>query len=224
MHVTSSPNYMSPGLPSGLLRVTIPVIKATEQSVKGYGCLVKDPVDFKIEISRWPAKGWRPVDIDSGDEGGVKEGIFYSEWKGDILYGSNEAVGGNYILGYSTNPEDATAGSTMPPERILLWHCNYHPDGGQLFFPMEKKPFLVPVALPGDDIKPTDFICFLCDGTQGLYIHPDIWHEGAFAINGTQRFLDRQGAVHARVSVDFAREFNCLLEIDLKKIPQLKSV
>ena len=34
---------------------------------------------------------------------------------------------------------------------------------------------------------------------------------GVFAIEGTQRFLDRQGAVHARVSVDFAREFGCLL-------------
>lgn len=215
MHTVSSPDYMNPGLPSGLSRVSIPVIKATDVSVKGYGCLVEDPATFNIEITRWPAKGWRPVDTDSGDEGGVKEGIFYSQWKGDILYGSNEAVGGKYILGYNTNPEDAVETKNVLPERILLWHCNYHPDGGQLFFPIDKRPFLVPVALPGDDIKPADFICFLCDGTKGLYIHPDIWHEGVFAINGEQRFLDRQGAVHARVSVDFAREFNCLLEINL---------
>jgi hypothetical protein len=33
-----------------------------------------------------------------------------------------------------------------------------------------------------------------------------------FGRAGTQRFFDRQGAVHARVSVDFAREFGCLLE------------
>jgi hypothetical protein len=33
-----------------------------------------------------------------------------------------------------------------------------------------------------------------------------------FGLAGTQRFFDRQGAVHARVSVDFAREFGCLLE------------
>jgi hypothetical protein len=55
-------------------------------------------------------------------------------------------------------------------------------------------------------------VCFRFDGRQGLYIHPDIWHEGVFGLAGTQRFFDRQGAVHARVSVDFAREFGCLLE------------
>jgi len=39
-----------------------------------------------------------------------------------------------------------------------------------------------------------------------------VWHEGVFARRGTQRFFDRQGAVHARVSIDVAREFGCLLE------------
>jgi len=55
-------------------------------------------------------------------------------------------------------------------------------------------------------------MCFRFDGRQGLYIHPNVWHEGVFAVAGTQRFFDQQGAVHARVSVDFAREFGCLLE------------
>ncbi|MDQ2863645.1 MAG: ureidoglycolate lyase [Bacteroidota bacterium] len=203
---------------AGLKRITIPVIKATEESVKGYGCLVKDPATFDIEITRWPSQGWRPVDTDSGNEGGTKEGIFFSEWKGDILYGSNEAVGGKYILGYNTEPATASDTAEVVPEKILLWHSNYHPDGGQLFFPLDKKPYLVPVALPGDDIHPEHFICFLCDSNQGLYIHPNIWHEGVFAINGKQRFLDKQGAVHARVSVDFAREFQYLLQISLEDI------
>ena len=219
MNNSTAPDYMNPALPAGLSHVKIPIVKASAESVKTYGCLVDDPDHFEIEITRWPAKSWRPVDTDSGNEGGVKEGIFYSSWKGDILYGSNEAVGGNYILGYNTDPAEADESHTSKPAKILLWHCNYHPDGGQLFFPLDKKPFLVPVALPGDDVKPVDFICFLCDGTQGLYIHADIWHEGVFALNGTQRFLDRQGAVHARVSVDFAREFNCLLEISIADIP-----
>ena len=70
----------------------------------------------------------------------------------------------------------------------------------------------MPLALPGDDVRPERFVCFRFDGGQGLYIHPDIWHEGVFGVSGTQRFFDKQGAVHARVSVDFAREFGCLLE------------
>ena len=95
---------------------------------------------------------------------------------------------------------------------MLLWHANYHPDGGQLFFPLDAEPFYVPLALPGDDVTPERFVCFRFDGSQGLYIHPDIWHGACSALAGKRRFFDKQGAVHARVSVDFAREFGCLLE------------
>jgi ureidoglycolate hydrolase len=98
---------------------------------------------------------------------------------------------------------------------MLLWHANYHPDGGQLFFPLEPRPFLVPLARPGDDVRPEDFVGFRFDGRRGLYIHPNVWHEGVFALAGCQRFHDEQGAVHARVSVDFPREFGCLLEAPL---------
>ncbi len=38
-------------------------------------CLFDDPESVNIEIVRWPALGWRPVDLDSGDEGGVKKGF-----------------------------------------------------------------------------------------------------------------------------------------------------
>jgi hypothetical protein len=161
---------------------------------------------------RWPAQGTRPVDADTGDQGGTTEGIFVSEWRGDILYGRNEAVDGHYILAYGTAPEEAREHHAQSPRTMLLWHANYHPDGGQLFFPLDREPFYVPLALPGDDVTPDRFVCFRFDGRQGLYIHPSIWHEGVFGLAGTQRFFDRQGAVHARVSIDFAREFGCLLE------------
>ena len=173
------------------------------------------PRDESIEIVRWPAQGWRPVDLDSGDEGGTTEGVFLSEWQGDILYGRNEAVDGHYILAYGVDPGTAKTDHQRPPERMLLWHANYHPDGGQMFFPLEQKPFFVPLALPGDDVRPEQFVCFRFDGTLGLYIHPNIWHDGVFTVAARQRFLDRQGAVHARVSVDFAREFGCLLHAPL---------
>ncbi|MFO0811488.1 MAG: ureidoglycolate lyase [Gemmataceae bacterium] len=212
----TAPNYLNPNITPGLRRVAMPVVDATADSLKGYGCLVNSPEDVKVEIVRWPAKGWRPVDIDTGDEAGTTEGIFISEWHGDVLYGRNEAVKGHYILGYAVDPGEANEGHTRAPERLLLWHANYHPDGGQLFMPLDKRPFVVPLAKPGDDVKPEDFVCFRFDGSKGLYIHPEVWHEGVFSIAGTQRFFDRQGAVHARVSVDFPREFQCLLEADLR--------
>jgi hypothetical protein len=210
-------DYLRPDLPSGLARIPIPVVDATTESLKGYGLLVNDPGVCEIEIATWPALGTRPVDPGTGNEAGTTEGVFVSEWRGDTLYGRNEAVGGHYILAYTTLPEFATESSDSVPETMLLWHANYHPDGGQLFFPLEPTcPFYVPLALPGDDITPDRFVCFRFDGRHGLYIHPNIWHEGVFAFRGTQRFFDKQGAVHARISVDFAREFGCLVECPIR--------
>jgi ureidoglycolate hydrolase-like protein len=205
-------DYLHPALPEGLERVRMPVVGATPESLARYGRLVDDAASCVVEIVRWPAKGRRPVDEDTGDQGGTTQGVFASEWRGDVLRGRNDAVGGEYVLAYATEPAHADREHRRDPERILLWHANYHPDGGQLFFPLDRAPFIVPLALPGDDVKPQDFVCFRFDGSQGLYIHPDVWHEGVFAVRGSQRFLDRQGAVHARVSIDFAREFGCLLE------------
>ncbi len=214
--MNAAPDYLNPKIPASVQRVRIPVVEATPAALDGYGFLVDDPETCRLEIVRWPAAGWRPVDSDSGDQGGTTEGTFISEWRGDILYGRNEAVGGHYILAYATAPAEASEDHDRLPARILLWHANYHPDGGQLFFPLDRRPFVVPLAKPGDDVKPSDFVCFRFDGSKGLSIHPNVWHEGVFATQGTQRFFDKQGAVHARVSVDFPREFNCLLEAELR--------
>lgn len=195
----------------------LPLIEATDQSLKGYGHLVEDPDACKVEIVRWPAQGWRPVDSDTGDEAGTVEGTFHGNWTGDVLMGRNEAVGGHYVLGWSCDPQKASAEQqTFPRDRILIWHMNYHPDGGQMFFPLEKKPFVFPAALPGDDLTPEKIVAFWCDGTRGLYIHPSIWHEGIFPVEDSQRFLDRQGKVHARVSCDFGAEFGVYLGIPTK--------
>ena len=210
------PDYLHPDLPANLKRVRMPVVAATSEALKGFGFLVDDPAAVEVEIVCWPAQGRRPVDPDTGAEGGTTKGTFISEWQGDLLYGRNEAVSGHYILGYAVDPAVAQENHRRDPEQLLLWHANYHPDGGQLFFPLEKQPFLCPLALPGDEVQPEDFIGFRCDGRQGLYIHPNIWHEGVFAMRGQQRFFDKQGAVHARVSMDFAREFGCLLEAPLE--------
>lgn len=217
----NAPTYMfdasdKPSLP--LHRV--PLIRATEESVKGYGCLVDDPEGFEIEITRWPAQGWRPVDAGTGDEGGWVEGTFRCDWKGDVLYGENEAVNGEYVLGWSADPQTArTEAQTEPRDKVLLWHMNYHPDGGQLFFPLDRKPFVVPLALPGDDLTPDKVVAFWCDGSAGLYIHANIWHEGIFPVTDQQRFLDRQGAVHARVSADIGEEFGVYLSVPLTSEP-----
>ena len=208
-------DYLNPDVPQQLPWHDVPLIKATADNIKDYGYLVDDPDNFDIEIVRWPAQGWRPIDPGTGDEGGVVEGVFHSAWQGDVLKGNNDAVHGEYVLGWSCNPVDASETGESKVDRVLLWHMNYHPDGGQLFFPLDGRPFVVPAALPGDDLTLDRIVAFWCDGSQGLYIHPSIWHEGVFPTTREQSFRDKQGRVHARVSCNIAQEFGVFLNVPL---------
>ncbi|KAH8690455.1 RmlC-like cupin domain-containing protein [Talaromyces proteolyticus] len=193
------------------------VVQATPESIKGYGQIVESPENFPIEIVRWPAQGWRPVDANSGNQGGTTEGLFEFWWKDNTLYARNNAVGDNYLFAWSQFPEEAsTSGVGKPRDMALIWRANYHPDGGQMFFPMDGQSFLIPLALPGDDVTPEKFVAFRCDGGKGLYIHPNIWHGAVVPIDDHSRFLDRQGRVHARVSVNFAKEFGGYISIPLR--------
>jgi ureidoglycolate lyase len=204
---------------TGVRRVhETPLVAATEKTLEGYGLLVDDPHGFPIEVVRWPAQGWRPIDENSGNQGGVTEGVFEFHWKGEVLYARNNAVGDSYLFGWSNWPEEAAKdGAGLPRERALIWHANYHPDGGQMVYPIRGQSFVVPLALPGDDVSPERFITFWCDGSRGLYIHPNVWHGAFVPLDDHAEFLDRQGRVHARVSVDFPREFGCYLGAPLRR-------
>jgi hypothetical protein len=194
------------------------LVLATAESLAGYGSLVEDPENFPIEIVRWPAQGWRPIDENTGDQGGVAEGLFEFCWKGATLYARNNAVGDSYLFGWSTWPEEAAASTAgRQRERALIWRANYHPDGGQLFYPLDRRGFVVPLALPGDDVTPERFVTFYCDGARGLYLHPNVWHGAVVPLADEARFLDRQGRVHARVSVNFVKEFGCYLGAPLPR-------
>jgi hypothetical protein len=201
---------------TGVRRVhDTPLVVATPARLEGYGLLVDEPKTFPIEIVRWPAQGWRPIDAGSGDQGGVTEGLFEFCWKGATLYARNHAVGDSYLFGWSTWPEEAASSSGRARERALIWRANYHPDGGQLFYPLDGQSFVVPLARPGDDVTPQSFVTFWCDGRRALYLHPNVWHGAVVPHDEEARFLDRQGRVHARVSVDFVREFGCYLGASL---------
>ena len=201
-------------------KIEIPLIEATNENLKGYGYLINDYEQCEIEIVTWPKQGWRNIEKGTGNEGGTTEGPFETWWNEGILYGKNNAVehksrydhDGEYLLGYSYDPSNYKKNLTKnDPKHIYIWHVNYHPDGGQLFFPKDNKPFISPLALPGDDIKLNDFKAFYFNGSQGLYIHPNIWHEGVFPTKGKATFRGKQGKVHARVSIDLLEEFKSYL-------------
>ena len=215
----SPADYLAPDVPGSLPWHDVPLVRATAESLRGYGVLVDDPQNHPIEIVTWPQPGRRAIDPGTGNEGGTTHGTFEFWWEGETLYGRNQAVASNfYLLGWSRNPGEVRAQPAAQPDRsrILLWHANYHPDGGQLFYPLEGEAFVCPLALPGDDVRPGQFVAFLVEGGKGLYIHPNVWHEAVFPLAERASFYDEQGKVHARISCNIAQEFGVFLNVPLR--------
>ena len=127
-------------------------------------------------------------------------------------------MGDGYLFGWSTWPEDAGKSPMARRQRALIWRANYRPGWRPLFIRSTACSFLVPLALPGDDVQPEQFVSFWCDGSRGLYIHPNVWHGALGAIRRRGRVpRPGQGRVHARVSIDFVKEFGGYLSVPLQK-------
>lgn len=88
---------LRPELLAGLPHVVMPIVDATAAPRRGYGRLIDNPQDCAVETVRWAASGKRPIDEDTGDQGGTTEGVFVAQWQGDVLFGRNEAVGVHYL-------------------------------------------------------------------------------------------------------------------------------
>ncbi len=98
---------------------------------------------------------------------------------------------------------------------MLLWHCNYHPDGGQIFAPRDGAAFVALLARPGDAVTLEDFVAFRFDGRFGVHIDPGVWHQPVFPLGARAVFDDRQGRVHACVACDFLGEFGAYVGVPL---------
>jgi ureidoglycolate lyase len=209
-------DYLNPDVTPDLPHFEMPLVQATPASFASYGTIVTDYKTHKVPITKWPHSGWRKVDAGTGDEAGHKEGVFEFWWQGDVLFGENKAVQDRYILGWSVAPELARIDNTTPDRtRLLMWHANHHPDGGQMFYPLDGTPFVAALACTGDDMQPKDWVAFYCDGSFGICLNAGIWHEAIAPLSPKARFYDKQGAVHARVSADFPREFGVLMSVPL---------
>jgi len=127
---------------------TVEAIKATPESLKGYGSIVY-PYEFdsySVTIVTWPQPHWRPIEEGTGNEGGVTEGSFCMKWVGNELYASNHAVSGRYLTGWSTYPTQAKISPVVSLSQrtyVLTYRANYHPDGGQLVVPKKSDLLLL---------------------------------------------------------------------------------
>jgi ureidoglycolate lyase len=208
-----------PSLASGAARAhSVPLVMATAATLHGYGSIVADFAAGQVAIVTWPQPGWRPVVSGTGNEGGIVEDSFEMVRRGEIQHAVNHAVGRSYITGWFTDPATASA-SRIPRDttRIFTHEANYHPDGGQIFFPRDGAPFVALLARPGDDVTPEDFVAFHCDGSFGIHVDPGTWHQPMFPVGERARFDDKQGRVHACIAVDFVSEFGCYLEVPLRR-------
>ena len=127
-----------------------------------------------------------------------------------------------YLDGLGEPPERAsrTEPAAGAGSHIFLWMSDYHPDGAQLFWPLDGVPFTVCLGLRthGDDIRPEHMRAFHVPAGKGVYFPPSTWHNGVYVsrhVATRSRFLTRQGRVHARVSCSWAAEFGTLLRVPL---------
>ena len=130
----------------------------------------------------------------------------------------------HYLLGYGNLPSQPASLSNLnisePSDisSVFIWSSDYYPDGGQLFFPTNGKPFISTLApAVGDDITPDHFTAFYISEGYGLYIYPGVWHNSVYIhpSHSPVSFFGRQGRIHARISVDWVKEFNTLLRVPL---------
>ena len=206
-----------PSLATGAVRRhVVPAVTATAASLRGYGHPVADFASAAVTLVTWPQPGWRPVVPGTGNEGGTVEDRFVMERQGEVQYAVNHAVGRRYVTGWFADPASASAERTATDtSRILTHEANYHPDGGQVFWPRDGAAFVALLAKPGDDVTPANFVAFHCDGRFGLHIDPGVWHQPVFPLAPRAEFDNRQGRVHACIAVNFPAEFGCYLEVPL---------
>jgi ureidoglycolate lyase len=194
----------------------VPLIDATDESLRGFGHVVVNFAQEPVTIVTWPQPDWRPIVAGTGNEGGIVEDCFAMQRHGEIQHAVNQAVGRSYVTGWFADP--ATASEHREPvdtSRIYTHEANYHPDGGQVFWPRSPTAFVALLAKAGDDVGPDDFVAFRCDGSFGIHIDPGTWHQPVFPLAPAALFDDKQGRVHACVAVDFVSEFGCYLEVPL---------
>ncbi len=215
-HAVTPEEYLSPKVRAGLPVRDLPVVELDDPRVAELAFAFEgDPREVEVPIVPWPETGGRPLDPGTGVGGGVVEGLFRCWWVGDRLMATNQAVDGAYVLGFATPPELASDERSTPPDAVHLWHVNAHPDGGQLFAPLDGRPFLVPAIPAGPDPDPDRAVVIRSDGRHGVFLRPGVWHDGVYPAFGDGEYVTRQGAVHARVSCDLGAEFGALFRFPL---------
>ena len=142
----------------------------------------------------------------------MTSGEFLYLWQDDFCIAKNNAVGDMYIMLTGRLPSNV---SPAKRSHVLTREANYHPDGSQLFWPVNGDAFVVLLAPPGDDVTPEDFQAFYCDGSFGLNIRPSVWHQPLYPVGDRAVYISKQSATYACIGFDSVDEFGKFLKIPL---------
>jgi len=154
-------------------------------------------------------------------EQSIIDGDFRMYWSDDVIVGDNLAVGDHVSLNFVTGRLDKSR------DHVLVRDANYHPDGGQVFFPPPGgRPYVLLLASAdrGDDVRPEHFRAFHFDGSAGFQIAPGVWHNAPYFPRPTSggrgdememTFRNKQSSVYACVLTDVVREFGVYLKVPL---------
>ncbi len=199
--------------------VEVPIKPLTPTNAAGIGHVFTNFAEHEIEIVQWPAAGARSLEAGTGVGGGVVEGAFDCYWRGEVLKSRNHAVGRDYVLGWTTDPEqareEATVGTSARPF-VLIDLINYHSDGGQAFISRNQRPTVYLVAPPGDAVTPEDCVAFYSDCSIGLEVNPGVWHHAPLQVDEADTYDNKQGRVHFCVTANFLEEREVLLSVPLR--------
>lgn len=78
--------------------------------------------------------------------------------------------------------------ATPVPLRLM----ERHPQGNQVFMPLDGQRYLVVVAPTGEPPTTADLHAFLCRGNQGVNYHRGTWHHPMIALDAECCFLEVQ--------------------------------
>lgn len=199
----------------------VPITRATEETLQGYGIIVQDFNTTQVITNTWPKLSGRPLDNNTGNQAHLTEGLFKFYYENEYCKANNESVpNGNYITGILPQNENIHNIIT----HIYTREANYHPDGGQVIYPKNKTPFILLLSKAGDNIKPSDFIGFYFNGDFGVQILPYVWHQPAYPLSKEAIFYNKQCSVHGCVTVDTVNEFNTLLKLNFKPYINIKDM
>jgi ureidoglycolate lyase len=99
------------------------------------------------------------------------------------------------VLAHGGRPLISIFRATPRPLPFTVKGLERHPWSSQAFYPLDRQPFLVVVAQPGDAPWSSRIRVFRASGEQGVSYRPNTWHHALLAIGQTCRFLviDRGG-------------------------------